>query len=124
VAAMVAIAMAPAGFAKDKTENQAPVAWGMNSGQTGCVIFKESEEMTSDMVNGAMQSYTIKQLEIVQQQNANLPHKKYSETKDGLDALDQISHQKQLKFVKIPKKYTPDQLQQAQAMCKDGMAGQ
>lgn len=124
VAALAAMAMAPAGYAKDKTADQAPVAWGMQSGQSGCVVFKESEEMTSDMVNGTVQSYTIKQLEVVEQQNAKLPHKKYSETQDDLDALQKLSVADHLKYVKIPKKYTPDQLQKAEAMCKDGAAGQ
>ncbi|MGB6134493.1 MAG: hypothetical protein WCC14_17590 [Acidobacteriaceae bacterium] len=124
IAAVALAAVVPAGYAKDKTANQAPVAWGMQSGQTGCVIFKESEEMTSDLVNGQMQSFTVKQLEVVEQQNAKLPHKKYSETADDLDALQKLSVANHLKFVKIPKKYTPDQLQQAGAMCKDGAAGQ
>ncbi len=121
---LAAMALAPAGFAKDKSADQAPVAWGMQSGNTGCVIFKESEEMTSDMVNGAMQSFTVKQLEVVEQQNAKLPHKKYSETADDLDALQKLSVADQLKYVKIPKKYTPAQLQQAEAMCKGDSAGQ
>lgn len=123
VAAAMAAA-APAGMAKDKPENQAPVAWGMQSGQTGCVIFRESEEMTSTLANGQMQYSTVKQLEVVEAQNAKLPHKKYSETQDDLEALDKISHEDQVKFVKIPKKYTPAQLDAARAMCKDGMAGQ
>ncbi len=121
---LAAMALARAGFAKDKSADQAPVAWGMQSGNTGCVIFKESEEMTSDMVNGAMQSFTVKQLEVVEQQNAKLPHKKYSETADDLDALQKLSVADQLKYVKIPKKYTPAQLQQAEAMCKGDSAGQ
>ena len=118
------VAAAPAGMAKDQKADQAPVSWGMQSGQTGCVIFRESEEQTSTMTNGQVQYFTVKQLEVVDQQNAKLPHKKYSETKDDLTALQNFSEQNHVKFVKIPKKYTPAQLQAAQAMCKDGMAGQ
>ena len=110
--------LAPAGFAKDQPDNQGPVSWGMQSGNTGCVIFRESKEMESDLVNGAMQSFTVKQLEVVDQQNARLPHKKYSETQADLDTLQKLSEQDHLKYVKIPKKYTPAQLQAAQAMCK------
>jgi len=123
-AAAAVLMLAPAGFAKDKTANQAPQAWGMQSGQTGCVIFKESDETETNLVNGQMQYSTVKQLEVVEQENAKLPQKKYMETQDGLQALDTISHQDQVKFVRIPKKYTPDQLKQAEAMCKEGMAGQ
>lgn len=118
------MAVVPAGYAKDKTANQAPQAWGMQSGQSGCVVFKESDEMETNLVNGQMQYSTVKQLEVVEQQNVKLPHKKYSETADDLDALQKLSVADHVKYVKIPKKYTPDQLKQAEAMCRDGMAGQ
>jgi len=120
VAAAASLLMMAAGavsFAKDKTANQEPVAWGMQSGNDGCVIFKESEEMTSENDNGTYNSFTVKQLEVVDAIKATLPKKKYSETKDDLDALQQVGMQNHLKFVKIPKKYTPDQLEKAKAMC-------
>jgi len=59
----------------------------------------------------------VKQLEVVDAIKATLPKKKYSETKSDLDALQEVGMQNHLKFVKIPKKYTPDQLEKAKAMC-------
>ena len=118
VVGLVAAATGAVSFAKDKTAHQEPVAWGMQSGNDGCVIFKESEETVSAMAaGGGFTTHTVKQLEVVEAMKATLPKKKYSETKDDLDALSQIGMQDHLKFVRIPKKYTPEQLEKAKGMC-------
>lgn len=118
MAALAAMASAVS-FAKDKTANQDPVAFGMQSGNDGCVIFKESEEMTSEMApgGGGYTTQNIKQLEVVDSIKATLPKKKFSETGADLDTLNQLGMQNHLKFVKIPKKYTPEQLEKAKTMC-------
>jgi hypothetical protein len=117
--ALAALVLAPASFAKDKTENQEPQAWGMQSGNSGCVIFKESEETSSEMApsGGGFTTHTVKVLEVVDSINAKLPHKKYSETRDDLDALLKQSMADHLKYVKIPKKYSPEELDKAKGMC-------
>lgn len=117
-AALTIVAFAPAGFAKDKTADQEPVAWGMNSGNDGCVIFRETETVTTEP-NGpnGFNTQTVKQLEVLDQLHANLPKKKYDETKEGLDDLTNLGMQQHLRFVKIPKKYTPQQLDKAKSMC-------
>lgn len=116
--ALTMVALAPQGFAKDKTENQAPVAWGMQSGTDGCVIFGEFKTtQTENLGQNGFSTHTITQLEVLDAMHANLPQKKYAETKEGLDALDALGMQQHLKFVKIPKKYTPAQMQQAKALC-------
>ena len=120
---VMAMAVAAAGgFAKDKTANQEPVAWGMQSGNDGCVIFKESEETVNEMAagGGGFTTQSVKQLEVLEAIKATLPKKKYSETKDDVDALNQLGMEKHLKFVKIPKKYTPEQLEKAKGMCGVG----
>jgi hypothetical protein len=113
----VATAIGAVSFAKDKTADQEPVAWGMQAGNDGCVIFRESEEMTTEKENGAYQSWTVKQLEVLDTVKATLPKKKYAETKEDLAALQELSVQNHLKYVKIPKKYTPEQLEKARALC-------
>jgi len=117
VALTVAAGMGAAGFARDKAENQEPFAWGMQSGNTGCVIFRESEEMTTEKEGGTYKSYTVKQLEVVEAMKATLPQKKYSETKENLDALQALSMENHIKYVKIPKKYSPELLDKAKTMC-------
>jgi hypothetical protein len=117
VLALAAIATGTLSFAKDKTASPDPIAWGMQSGNDGCVIFRESEETVSMNQGSGYQNYTVKQLEVVDAIKATLPKKKYSETKEELDALEQIGMENHLKFVKIPKKYTPDQLEKAKTLC-------
>jgi hypothetical protein len=119
VIGLVAAAASAASFAKDNPANQEPVAWGMQSGNDGCVIFKESEETTSEMApgGGGFTTHTVKQLEVLDAIKTTLPKKKYSETKEDLDALADFGMQNHVKFVKIPKKYTPEQLEKAKTMC-------
>lgn len=119
--ALAAVMLAPASFAKDKKdkkEDKPPMAWGMNSGNAGCVIFGESEQTTSEM-NGpnGFTTHTVKVLEVVDAINAKLPKKKYEETKANLDKLESLSMQNHLKYVNIPKKHKPEELEQAKAMC-------
>jgi len=119
VIALVAAMGCAVSFAKDKSENQAPTAWGMQSGNKGCVIFKESEETTTQMQQGGggFTTQSVKVLEVLDSIHATLPHKKYTETEDELDALQKLSVANELKYVKIPKKYSPQELDQAKTMC-------
>jgi hypothetical protein len=118
VAGLVVGASGAVSFAKDKTANQEPVAWGMQSGNDGCVIFKESEETTSEMAaGGGFTTHTVKQLEVLEAIKATPPKKKYKETSAELDELSQFGMQNHVKFVRIPKKYTPEQLEKAKGMC-------
>lgn len=115
--ALVALASAPISLAKDNTANQEPVAWGMQSGNEGCVIFGESQVTGSQMSQGGFTTHTVTELNVVEAIHATLPKKKYEETKDDLDALQSVSMQNHLKYVKIPKKYTPEQLDKARKLC-------
>ena len=121
VMVLVGAAAGAVSFAKDKDkqENKEPVAWGMHSGNSGCVIFKESKQTTSEMApgGGGFTTHTVNVLEVVDAIKAKLPRKKYSETQDDLDTLQKLSMQNQLKYVKIPKKYSPEELDKAKAMC-------
>lgn len=120
-AALIVLAGAPSSFAKNKkdsTANQEPVAWGMQSGNDGCVIFGESKVTTTenDGPNG-FTTHTMTQLEVEDAIKANLPKKKYGDTKEDVDALNNLGIQQHLKYIKIPKKYTPEQLEKAKTMC-------
>lgn len=116
--ALTMLALAPASFAKDKKADQAPVAWGMQSGNDGCVIFRETQTVATENNGPAgFTTHTVTQLEVLDAIHANLPKKKYDESKEGLDDLDNLGMQQHLKYVKIPKKYTPEQLQQARTLC-------
>ena len=116
---LAALMLAPSCLAKDTDDNPAPVAWGMQSGNSGCVIFKEGQRIDSVMApgGGGFTTQTVKTLEVIDTIHAVLPAKKYSETKEDLDKLQTMSVQNHWKYVKIPKKYTPADLDKAKAMC-------
>jgi hypothetical protein len=117
---LIGVVVGPAGFAKDKTANQEPVAWGMQSGNEGCVIFGETvTETTENNGPNGFTTRSVKEMEVIEAQHATLPKKKYGETKEDLDALQAMSMQGHLKFVRIPKKYTPEQMEKARAMCRN-----
>jgi hypothetical protein len=59
----------------------------------------------------------VTQLEVLDAIKANLPKNKYDETKVDLDALSNLGMTQHLKFVKIPKKYTPEQMEKAKTLC-------
>jgi hypothetical protein len=119
VVALSALMLAPASFASDKPDNKEPTAWGMDSGNSGCVIFKESDRIDSVMApgGGGFTTQTVKVLDVLDSIHAKLPKKKYSETKDDLDTLQQLSVQNHWKYVKIPKKYVTEDLAKAKTMC-------
>lgn len=117
-AALTIFALAPASFAKDKTADQAPVAWGMQSGNEGCVIFGEFKTtQTENLGDKGFATHQVTQLEVLDAIHATLPQKKYDESKEGLDTLTTLGMQQHLKYVRIPKKYTPEQMQQARTLC-------
>ncbi|HEX3987467.1 MAG TPA: hypothetical protein VHX13_12755 [Acidobacteriaceae bacterium] len=119
VMALLVVTAGAISFAKDKTENKEPQAWGMQSGNSGCVIFKESQDTTSEMAagGGGFTTHTVDVLEVLDSIHAKLPHKKYMETEDDLSALQKLSVENHLRYVKIPKKYSPEELDKAKAMC-------
>lgn len=117
--AVAALMLAPAGLAKDKDENAGPFVWGMQSGNSGCVIFKESQRIDSVMSpgGGGFTTQTVKTLEVIDAIHATLPEKKYSETQEDLAKLQDLSIQNHWKYIKIPKKYSPADLDKAKSMC-------
>lgn len=109
VALLAAVLILPS-MADDKSAKAEadPVVFGMvDQNAVGCVIFKE---------------YTQKKvvvLEVLETQNYEMQQKKWLEDSDSSSALLNLAVKDRLKFVKIPEKYTPAQLEKARAMCKE-----
>jgi hypothetical protein len=119
VVALAGLMLAPGVFADDQPDSKGPVAWGMDSGNSGCVIFKETTRIDSVMApgGGGFTTQTVKMLEVLDSIHATLPKKKYTETKEDLDTLQQLSVANHWKYVKVPKKASPDDLAKAKTMC-------
>lgn len=109
----------PASFAaKKNAANEEPVAWGMLSQNTGCVIFKEGRKTSGMFWGVAVTTKSIGKLTVVETQNYTLDQKTILETQENMDALMQRAQRDGVKYIKIPEKYSPEMLNKARAMCK------
>lgn len=105
-------------FASDKnSQNQDPIAWGMLSQNTGCVIFQEGRKTSGAFWGVAVTTKTVGKLTIIETQNYTPDTKVYLETQENMDALQRQAQQDKVKYIKIPEKYTQQQLEKARALC-------
>jgi hypothetical protein len=118
-AAFLAIVLlAPVGYASDKAaQSKDPVAFGMLSHNSGCVIFGEGRKTSGMFWGVAVTTKTVGKLTAVETQNYTMPEKVYLETQDTMDDLMRLSQKDKIKYIKIPEKYAQDQLDKARAMC-------
>jgi hypothetical protein len=113
------------GFGKGKkNESQEPVVWGLLSQNAGCVIFKEYSKTTGAFWVIAATSKTVSGLEVVETRNYKLEPAKWLETEENLDELQQRAMTDKLKYVKLPDKYSSEQLARARTMCKEASPSQ
>jgi hypothetical protein len=102
-------------------ESQDPIAFGIISGNTSCVIFREFRKTSGMFWGVAVTTKSVTKLEVIESQNYTLDRKQWDETQmDDLNELQRIANKDKVKFVKIPnKKPTADQLNKARTMCKE-----
>jgi hypothetical protein len=113
------IAAYPLQFASAKdTAVQEPIAWGMLTHNSSCVIFAEGRK-TKGMFWGVAVTATVTgKLTVIETQNYTLDQKQYLETQDVMNDLMLRAQKDNVKFVKIPEKYSPELLEKARATCK------
>ena len=85
------------------------VVFGMMDQNVGCVIFKEYQQKK------------VLALEVLETQNYEIQRKKWIEDVDGSGELVNLAIKDKVRFVKIPEKYTPEQLEKARAACKESI---
>jgi hypothetical protein len=130
VAAVLLIAVtAPMSWAaRNKPQNQEPFAWGDTGNNSGCVIFAEGQANSSTYQNsddpGHVGKVTVQvtgKLTLIEAMNYTMDQKVIVETQKNMAALMQRAHQDKVKFVKIPEKYSQDQLKKAREMCEPAL---
>ena len=106
-------------FAAEKaTSNQDPIAWGMLSHNSGCVIFKEGTK-TKGMFWGVAVTATVRgKLTVIETQDYTFDQKEIVETQENMNDLMRRAQADRVKFVKIPEKYSPELLDKPRATCK------
>jgi hypothetical protein len=111
----------PFNFAYGKDSPQLdPIAWGMLSQNSGCVIFQEGQKTKGRFYGVAVTTKTVGKLTVIEAQNYTLDQKEYLETQDVMDDLMRRAQKDHIKFVKIQEKYSPELLEKARARCKVG----
>lgn len=115
IAALI-LATAMAGIAQNKP--QEPVAWGVLSGNSSCVIFAEGHKTSGRFYGIAVTTKTVGKLTPVETQNYTFDQKEVLETQENMDNLTRMAQKDHIKFVKIPEKYSPELLERARASCK------
>lgn len=104
--------------AQNKSQDSEPVAFGVLSGNSSCVIFAEGHKTTGRFYGVAVTTKTVGKLTVIEEQNYTYPEKQVLETQENLDAMVQAAEKDHVKFVKIPEKFSPDLLEKARAACK------
>ena len=111
--------LAPACFSADKkSQEQDPVVWGRLSNNSGCVIFTEGHKTSGMFYGVAVTTKTVGKLTLLETQNYAFDQKMIPETQENMDNLMRLAQKDQIKFVKIPEKYSPELLEKARSFCK------
>jgi hypothetical protein len=112
----------PSGYAKDKknNDNQEPVVWGILSQNTGCIIFKEYRKTSGMFWGVAVTTKSRSFLEVLESQHYTLEQTKWDESdEESVNQLQRLAVKDKIKFVKIPAKYSDEQLDKARKTCFD-----
>ena len=117
---LLVVALTAPSFANDKKAkvDEDPVVFGITSQNEGCVIFRQYTEKNTKFWGVAVSQSRVSALEVIEMQNYDLPQKKWV-GQDGADQLTHLAVKDKIKYVKIPEKYTPNQLEKARAACKE-----
>lgn len=116
-AAVLAMWPAAAGSWQGKTQKEKyPYAWGVLSGNTGCVIFADTRHTKTDFV-GVLRVRWYGTLDMIEQRNYEMKQKQWMQTRKSLDELQKLALQDKLKLIKIPAEHTQEQLEEARKMC-------
>jgi hypothetical protein len=101
-----------------------PVAWGVQAGAKGCVIFREYEkfDVTSSedgMITTAKSRF---ELSVVTSNGYTLPKTTWADDEVTMGELQRIAIADQIGFVKLKDHYSPQDLEAAQGLCRQAMA--
>jgi hypothetical protein len=95
-----------------------PVAWGILTNNSGCVIFAEGRKTSGKFYGVAVTTKTIGKLALIETQGYSFDQKEVLETQENMDNLMRLAQKDHVKFVKIPEKHSPELLEKARASCK------
>jgi hypothetical protein len=99
-----------------RDKEKAPVAWGVLSGNKGCVIFGESRRKQTKFI-GVFEVKWEGDLDVIEEHDYEMKQKEWKETRASLDDLQELALANRLKLIKIPAEHTQGELEEARKMC-------
>jgi hypothetical protein len=102
---------------------EAPVAWGPTTGAKGCVILRETEKLDANTSNdgGGTILNSRFELSVVTANGHALARDTWPDDQATMNELQRISVTEQTRFVKVKSPYTSQDLEAAQALCRQSM---
>ncbi len=102
---------------------EAPVAWGPATGAKGCVILSESEKIDANTAadGGGTILNSRFELSVVTDNGHAMQKETWPDDQATMNEFQRISVADQTRFVKIKSPYTPQDLEAAQALCRQSM---
>jgi hypothetical protein len=126
VALSIALVSAPRPAAADAEQAptpRAPHAWGIVTHSKGCVIFREYRKTKVGFWVVVVTTKTHSELEVVETDGYELDQKIWIEDEATMEELQRRAIRDGIRYVKIPDKYTPEELEAARTLCrKDNLA--
>jgi hypothetical protein len=115
------LAPAAAGPRQEKSaKEKAPTAWGVLSGNSGCVIFAEARHKKTEFV-GVLRVRWYGTLDVIETRNYDMKQRQWVQTRKSLDELQKLATKDKLKLVKIPAEHSGGELAEARRMCGVGL---
>src|SRR5258708_19368176 len=113
---LLVVALTAPSFANDKKAkvDEDPVVFGITSQNEACVILRQYTEKNTKFWGVAVSQSRTSALEVLETQNYDLLQKKWV-GQEGADELMRLALKDRVKYVKIPEKYSPSQLDKARA---------
>jgi hypothetical protein len=100
-----------------------PIDWGAPAAAKGCVIFRESEKI--DVRSSQDETETTAtsrfELNVVTSDGYALPRASWPDDQGTMNELQRVAVQNRVHFVKLKDPYSPQELETAQANCRQAM---
>lgn len=107
---------------KSSAESREPVAWGLLSQSKGCVIFREYKKTKVGFWVVVVTAKSHGELEVIETVSYELDPKVWIENEENMNDLQRRAMKDSIRYVKIPDKYTAEELEAARALCRKGSA--
>lgn len=100
-----------------------PVVWGPSTGAKACVILREYEKLDVSSLHDGTGTIAASRFElaVVTSNGNSLSQTTWPDDQTTMNELQRIAITDQTRFVKVDDRYSPEDLQGAQSLCRQAM---